>query len=266
LAGGLGRFIACDPLGLSPGVDRLGDPQNLHPYSYGGNNPLARTDPSGLDAKKWFSDVASGVWGYASEKVTGTVDYVVENPGKTVAMVVTAPVTGGAMALYGVGSTAYGAAEDLTEAITGDDFDSDGYKKLNDTERRQKVGRAIAQGVEVASDIAGAKKMETPKPPKKNYSPGAYAKTHHDTPAAHAKTYSDAPAAHAKTQPYANTQVDPKQIPNWSKSAQTWLIEQHNKFIMDRIQQRGGEVSIDELETIASKADQIWGPVALFLD
>ncbi|MEO6830020.1 MAG: RHS repeat-associated core domain-containing protein [Acidobacteriaceae bacterium] len=40
----MGRFMSPDPLG-----GHLEDPQTLNKYSYVANNPLSRTDPTGLD-------------------------------------------------------------------------------------------------------------------------------------------------------------------------------------------------------------------------
>ena len=43
----MGRFMSPDPLFISP--ERLYNPQLLNLYAYVGNNPLSRTDPTGLD-------------------------------------------------------------------------------------------------------------------------------------------------------------------------------------------------------------------------
>lgn len=199
LASPLARFITCDPIINTAVADRLGAPQALHAYAYAANNPLTRKDSMGLDPKEtsWgdaIGDVWDGAWGYAKEKVVNTVDYVTENPAKSSVAILSAPAWIGPAMIYGVGATAYGGTEDLLEAATGDDFDSGGYKQLNDTERRQKLGRGLAQGAEVLVDIAGAKSIDAPKPPKLETPP-----TKGFTPKPHAKAQPDAPPAHVKT-------------------------------------------------------------------
>jgi RHS repeat-associated protein len=45
--GNMGRFMNPDPLYIE--MHRLADPQQLNLYTYGRNNPLSITDPTGLD-------------------------------------------------------------------------------------------------------------------------------------------------------------------------------------------------------------------------
>ena len=54
--------------------------------------------------------------------------------------------------------------------------------------------------------------------------------------------------------------------PAWSKTALDEVVRWHNEFITDRVKAAGGSVSIDELERIARKADEIFGRVAGYLD
>jgi RHS repeat-associated protein len=45
-ASSMGRFMSPDP-DQESGIDNMGDPQMWNGYSYVGNSPLSRTDPSG---------------------------------------------------------------------------------------------------------------------------------------------------------------------------------------------------------------------------
>ena len=51
-----------------------------------------------------------------------------------------------------------------------------------------------------------------------------------------------------------------------SDAAKRELTKMHTEFITERINARGGSVSIDDLEKIASKADEYFGRVAEWLD
>ena len=286
LADSIARFLSCDPVVSTATADRLGAPQSLNAYAYAANNPLIRKDSYGLDPKErsWsdnLSDFASGAWGYASEKVSNTANYVVENPGKTTVAVVTAPAWAGWAMVYGVGSTVYNATENLVEAATGDDFDSGGYKKLDESERWKKAGRGTAQTVEVVADIAGAKALDpgdvTPKVPKKNYGPDAHAKTHVDAPPAHAKTHSDGPLAHAPTKaapkPKAMSPAAAKAHANNMKKAK-WISDEMTKSAenLSRFVREGGDPVIafqrhaDALKKIFKSADDRFGPTVIPFD
>jgi RHS repeat-associated protein len=61
--GGKGEFLSEDPVFLGdPKQQVLADPQSLNSYSYGNDNPITKSDPTGLDAyynnagQKVFSD------------------------------------------------------------------------------------------------------------------------------------------------------------------------------------------------------------------
>jgi RHS repeat-associated protein len=257
LAGSLARFLSADPLKLNASA---GNPQGFHPYAYTANNPLRRLDPMGLDLWDWAGDVAGGAWSYAAEKV----DYVVENPGKTVAIVfvgtVTAPVTGGAALIYGVGSTAYGAADSLIQAATGEDFSSDGYQSLSDKQRREQLGRGIVQSVETGVQIAGAKSVPKNVVPKKNFSPAAHAKTQ----PVWVVDKTQPVWVVDKTQPgwvLGKTQMPPK-----TRAEANVQIQLHNNFILREVKRRGGIVSAKTYKAIERAADFWIGKIDQFLD
>jgi RHS repeat-associated protein len=59
---GIGRFVSADPLGLAAGTNV---------YVYAGNQPVTRTDPSGLS---WFSDGVNAVADWAAGGVASRLD------------------------------------------------------------------------------------------------------------------------------------------------------------------------------------------------
>lgn len=92
----LGRFLSADPIVQSPG-----EPQTLNRYSYVGNNPLSRVDPSGYG---WLSKVWNAITGAVKSIVSAVVNVVKEvisNPVvQAVAAIAVAPWAG-----FYIGST-----------------------------------------------------------------------------------------------------------------------------------------------------------------
>jgi RHS repeat-associated protein len=170
LASHLARFIRCDPLGVGGTPERMMNPQRSHPYAYTGNNPLARTDPLGLDG---WELVAAGAWNTVESQLGEAVDFVSEHPVKTVIGVITAPATAGPAIIAGVGGGAYEATSDLLAAATGERFGvSGGVTHYTEEQRYEQLGSGLVKGTEVVVTIVGARS-----PAPKFVGPEAFAKT-----------------------------------------------------------------------------------------
>lgn len=87
----------------------LGKPQNLNIYSYGLNNPLRYTDPSGQSVK----DVVKQVWSGFCEKNGPAAEYLYNNSNLAKTMMDHPYATGAAIGV-GTGLAAYGAVAGMT--------------------------------------------------------------------------------------------------------------------------------------------------------
>lgn len=90
----LGRFLSQDPLTITE------DPSQLNPYTYGGDNPLANPDPSGMGFGSWVKNKAKSA-AKAAAPIVKTVA-VAAVVGVVVAAVVTASVVAAPVVVGGV--------------------------------------------------------------------------------------------------------------------------------------------------------------------
>jgi len=287
LASQMGRFIVCDPLGLSAASSRLDDPQRFHPYSYAANNPLTRVDPLGLE-DSWLpswddvADVATATGGYFADKAEAAVNYVSENPGTTAAVavgsVVLFPITVTASAvgtIYGTFDTSKQATEDAVEAATGDDFEADGgYDALNADERKEKTGKAIGGYLEVGISIAGSKTPASPKaaavPKVPNTSSAALANTQKVPTMALADTQKAGLGQFAKTVPESPAAIAAERS---TRLAEGVRHTHRNNYIIRTMRDRERYINAlreagkrdeasDAIEQIFNDADRLYGPGA----
>jgi RHS repeat-associated protein len=161
LAGHLGRFLQFDPLSAGVTAERLANPQQAHPYAYGGNNPLARVDPLGLDDEEEESPL-SLTWRAIKADVSQTIEGVAEKADAIRADPIGEGLPLAADLAVGLSPmaplmTAASGVVNVGEAATGYEIDTQRGQivEMNDDQRLGKVQGALFKLSATAGTVAG---------------------------------------------------------------------------------------------------------------